>query len=343
MRRCRWTAGCACSTASRSNWASGASARTRSSARTSTQALALLKRLQMMMDSRYAYLLDCERRKIAAGGRVPAVRGRDRRDRLLLGHHRGQEAAGGLRRAAAGPGRPGPGGRHHRRSPRPNGRRSDIIPTSSAGSVRVAVRRPVHHRLVSSDIVLGHGWAQQGWSANTISPNNPGAGLLIAEGGSPQLVKVAYLDDRTCAAIAAYAADPARHRHRRRPARSAVGPDRGLTRAPKPPGTLRAEHPPTRSEGADSMTRRLPATRPPQPRVIHYVDAGHAGRAGRYPCTRPNSPPGSAQQHVSCTCAGRPGRPSIAARDRKLAPVLARLRRGHRPRRAGRTRGPRRG
>ena len=29
---------------------------------------------------------------------------------------------------------------------------------------------------------------------------------LIAEGGSPQLVKTAYLDDRTCAAIAAYAA-----------------------------------------------------------------------------------------------------------------------------------------
>ena len=58
----------------------------------------------------------------------------------------------------------------------------------------------------SSDIVLGHGSAQKGWSANAISPNNPGAGLLIAEGGSPQLVKTAYLDDRTCAAIAAYAA-----------------------------------------------------------------------------------------------------------------------------------------
>jgi S-DNA-T family DNA segregation ATPase FtsK/SpoIIIE len=58
----------------------------------------------------------------------------------------------------------------------------------------------------SSDIVLGHGWANKGWSANTISPNNPGAGLLIAENGSPELIKVAYLDDRTCAAIAAYAA-----------------------------------------------------------------------------------------------------------------------------------------
>src|SRR5207248_10284370 len=58
----------------------------------------------------------------------------------------------------------------------------------------------------SSDIILGHGWAKQGWTANTISPTNPGAGLLIAEGGIPKLVKVAYLDDDTCAAIARYAA-----------------------------------------------------------------------------------------------------------------------------------------
>ncbi len=54
--------------------------------------------------------------------------------------------------------------------------------------------------------MLGHGWAARGWSANTISPTNPGAGLLIAEGGVPQLVKAAYLSDEDCAAIASYAA-----------------------------------------------------------------------------------------------------------------------------------------
>jgi S-DNA-T family DNA segregation ATPase FtsK/SpoIIIE len=54
--------------------------------------------------------------------------------------------------------------------------------------------------------VLGHGWANKGWTANTISPTNPGAMLLIGERGEPQLVKVAYLDDGTCAAIARYAA-----------------------------------------------------------------------------------------------------------------------------------------
>ncbi len=82
---------------------------------------------------------------------------------------------------------------------------SDIIPTSLRDlfAWRMAFRCTTD---VSSDIVLGHGWKDRGWSANTISPNNPGAGLLIAENGSPELVKVAYLDDRTCAAIAKYAA-----------------------------------------------------------------------------------------------------------------------------------------
>ena len=83
---------------------------------------------------------------------------------------------------------------------------SDIIPTSLRDlfAWRWAGRCTTDS---SSDIVLGHGWANKGWSANTISPINPGAGLLIAEGGMPQLVKVAYLDDATCAAIAAHAAE----------------------------------------------------------------------------------------------------------------------------------------
>jgi DNA segregation ATPase FtsK/SpoIIIE, S-DNA-T family len=82
---------------------------------------------------------------------------------------------------------------------------SDIIPTSLRDlfAWRFAGRCTTD---VSSDIVLGHGWAGKGWSANTISPTNPGAGLLIAEGGIPQLVKAAYLSDDDCAAIADYAA-----------------------------------------------------------------------------------------------------------------------------------------
>ncbi|OJF13007.1 hypothetical protein [Couchioplanes caeruleus] len=41
-------------------------------------AIALLKRLQMMMDNRYDYLEYCERRKIIAGGLCSPVSGRDR-------------------------------------------------------------------------------------------------------------------------------------------------------------------------------------------------------------------------------------------------------------------------
>ena len=168
------------------------------------QALSMLKRLQTMMDNRYDYLEDCERRKIiprdvflpylvaideiayfsATVGKKP-----DREDfAVLLRDLVARGRAVGIIVVAA--------------TQRPS---SDIIPTSLRDlfAWRFAGRCTTNS---SSDIVLGQGWAQQGWSANTISPNNPGAGLLIAENGSPELVKVAYLDDRTCAAIAAYAA-----------------------------------------------------------------------------------------------------------------------------------------
>ncbi|MFI5910919.1 FtsK/SpoIIIE domain-containing protein [Dactylosporangium sp. NPDC051541] len=83
---------------------------------------------------------------------------------------------------------------------------SDIIPTSLRDlfAWRACFRTTNDS---SSDIVLGHGWVSRGWSANTISPQNQGCCLLIAEGGSPELLKVAWLDDDECAAIAAYAAE----------------------------------------------------------------------------------------------------------------------------------------
>ncbi len=82
---------------------------------------------------------------------------------------------------------------------------SDIIPTSLRDlfAWRFAGRCTND---VSSDIILGHGWAARGWTANAIDPANQGAGLLIAEGGIPRRVKPAYLSDDDCARIAAYAA-----------------------------------------------------------------------------------------------------------------------------------------
>lgn len=81
---------------------------------------------------------------------------------------------------------------------------SDIIPTSLRDlfAWRFAGRCTTD---ISSDIVLGHGWANRGWSANTISPTNQGAGLLLAEGGTPHMVKTAWLSNDDCARIASYA------------------------------------------------------------------------------------------------------------------------------------------
>jgi S-DNA-T family DNA segregation ATPase FtsK/SpoIIIE len=167
-------------------------------------AIALLKRLQMMMDRRYDYLEECERRKMTPADVFTAyllavdeiayfsatVGSKQQREefQLLLRDLVARGRAVGIIVAAA--------------TQRPS---SKIIDTDLRDlfAWRFAGRCTTDS---SSDIVLGHGWEKKGWSANTISPNNPGAGLLIAENGSPQLVKIAYLDDRTCAAIAAYAA-----------------------------------------------------------------------------------------------------------------------------------------
>ena len=168
------------------------------------QALTMLWRLQTMMDRRYDWLESCERRKIKPGDvftpyvvaldeiayYAATVGSKQQREEfsVLLRDLVARGRAIGLIVVAA--------------TQRPS---SDIIPTSLRDlfAWRFAGRCTTNS---SSDIVLGQGWAQQGWSANQISPNNPGAGLLIAENGSPELVKVAYLDDDTCAAIAGYAA-----------------------------------------------------------------------------------------------------------------------------------------
>ncbi|MFF5292602.1 FtsK/SpoIIIE domain-containing protein [Paractinoplanes globisporus] len=168
------------------------------------QALKLLKRLQILMDRRYDYLEECERRKIIPGDVFTAIllaideiayfsatvgtKQQKEEFNLLLRDLVARGRAIGLIVAAA--------------TQRPS---SKIIDTDLRDlfAWRFAGRCTNDS---SSDIVLGHGWVAKGWSANAISPNNPGAGLLIAENGSPELLKVAYLDDRTCAAIAAYAA-----------------------------------------------------------------------------------------------------------------------------------------
>lgn len=102
---------------------------------------------------------------------------------------------------------------------------SDIIPTSLRDlfAWRFAGRCTTDS---SSDIVLGHGWAAKGFTANSIPTDNQGAGYLIAEGGTPRLVKAAYLKDSDIIDIARYAAHIRRlaRNHAATTSRSALRP-----------------------------------------------------------------------------------------------------------------------
>jgi S-DNA-T family DNA segregation ATPase FtsK/SpoIIIE len=168
------------------------------------EALSVLRRLQIMMDRRYAYLMACERRKITPHDAfLPYVIAIDEIAyyTATVGKKQDREEFSALLRDLVARGR-AVGIIVVGATQRPS---STIIPTDLRDlfAWRFAGRCTNDS---SSDIVLGHGWVQKGWSANTISPTNPGAGLLIAENGSPRLVKVAYLDDITCARIARHAA-----------------------------------------------------------------------------------------------------------------------------------------
>jgi DNA segregation ATPase FtsK/SpoIIIE, S-DNA-T family len=167
-------------------------------------ALVTLLRLQTMMDNRYAYLLSERRRKVTSDDTFsPVLVAVDEIAyySATAGDRKTQEHFAALLRDLVARGR-AVGVMVVAATQRPS---SDIIPTSLRDlfAWRFAGRCTTD---VSSDIVLGHGWAARGWSANTIAPGNQGAGLIIAEGGTPQWVKAAWLSDDDIARIADYAA-----------------------------------------------------------------------------------------------------------------------------------------
>jgi S-DNA-T family DNA segregation ATPase FtsK/SpoIIIE len=57
----------------------------------------------------------------------------------------------------------------------------------------------------SSDVVLGHGWAELGYTATDIDPATRGVAYLLAEGGLPRRIKTAWLSDSQIDAIVDYA------------------------------------------------------------------------------------------------------------------------------------------
>jgi len=175
------------------------------------RAIATLKRLQTVMDNRYAYLRQQRRRKITRDDAFrPIVLAIDELAifSATLGDKKTQEQFSILLRDIVARGR-AVGIIVAAATQRPS---SDIIPPSLRDlfAWRFAGRCTND---VSSDIVLGHGWAVRGWTANAIAPGNPGCGLLIGEGGTPQLVKAAYLTDADIIRVAGYAAGLRRVTH----------------------------------------------------------------------------------------------------------------------------------
>ena len=169
------------------------------------QAIGVLRDLQAEMDRRYERLLGQRPAQDQPGGRGAGDPGRLRRGGLLLGHGRGAEAAEGVHRAAARPGRPRPGRRshRHRRDAAAVGRHH---PDLAAGPVRLPVGLPLLHR----SVLATSSSATAGRSAATAPPTSTrphrGVGWLIAEGGIPRRVKSAFLSDLDAADLAAYAA-----------------------------------------------------------------------------------------------------------------------------------------
>ncbi|GII24291.1 FtsK/SpoIIIE domain-containing protein [Planosporangium mesophilum] len=167
-------------------------------------ALTTLRRLQQVMNNRYAWLRAHGRRKIARDDRLSVIVAMV--DEIAyysatIGTEQQQKEFAALLRDLVARGRAA-GVIVIAATQRPS---FDIIPTSLRDifGYRCAFRCTTSN---SSNIILGQGWAEQGYNANDIAPTNQGAAYLLAEGGIPRRVKVAYLTDTQIAAIADYAA-----------------------------------------------------------------------------------------------------------------------------------------
>jgi S-DNA-T family DNA segregation ATPase FtsK/SpoIIIE len=167
-------------------------------------ALRVLRRMQRVMDNRYAWLEVCERRKVKATDQLSiilAIFDEIAFYSATVGTKQQQEEFVALLRDLVARGRAA-GVIVVAATQRPS---FDIIPTSLRDifGYRCAFRCTTPN---SSNIILGHGWAEQGYNAMDISPTNQGAAYLLAEGGIPRRIKVAYLRDDDIKAIADYAA-----------------------------------------------------------------------------------------------------------------------------------------
>jgi S-DNA-T family DNA segregation ATPase FtsK/SpoIIIE len=167
-------------------------------------ALTVLRRLQTVMNNRYAWLRAHHKRKLTTQDRlsiITAIVDEIAFYSATVGTKQQQEEFVALFRDLVARGRAA-GIPVIAATQRPS---FDIIPTSLRDlfGYRAAFRCTTPN---SSNIVLGHGWAEQGYNAQDIKPENQGEAYLLAEGGVPRRIKVAYLTDEQIQAIADYAA-----------------------------------------------------------------------------------------------------------------------------------------
>src|SRR3954470_9121406 len=167
-------------------------------------AITTLRRLQQVMNNRYAWLRAHNRRKVEASDAMNVIAsvfdeialysatvGTEIQQREFIALLRDLVARG---RAAAMP--------VIAATQRPS---VDIIPKSLRDlfGYRAAFRGTSSG---SSNIILGDGWSEAGFSATDIAPTQQGVALLIAEGGVPRRIKAAYLTDANINALVDHAA-----------------------------------------------------------------------------------------------------------------------------------------
>lgn len=170
----------------------------------SDKAITALARLQQVINNRYAWLSIQGRRKITRHDRLSVIVCICDEIALYsatMGDKRQQETFVALLRDVVARGR-ACGVIVIAATQRPN---IDIIPTSLRDIFgwRHAGRCTTDN---SSDLILGHGWAQRGYSAMRIPPEDRGVGYLIAEGGTPRLVRTPFLEDAQIESLVDYAA-----------------------------------------------------------------------------------------------------------------------------------------
>jgi S-DNA-T family DNA segregation ATPase FtsK/SpoIIIE len=167
------------------------------------KAIITLRRLQRVMDNRYAWLEACGRRKIEPADGVTTITAIFDEIALfstVLGDERQQKEFVTLLRDLVARGRAA-AIIVIAATQRPS---VDIVPKSLRDlfGYRAAFRCTSDG---SSDIILGDGWSGKGFTATDIPPTNPGVAWLIAEGGTPQRIKTAFLTDDDIKAIVSYA------------------------------------------------------------------------------------------------------------------------------------------